>query len=255
VAKRWKCARCGTENEEPSLTCSNCRMIRGAVVVPTTKPPSEGWPATGSPASSGASAPMSGAADGSDVSGTIPITAPGAESSTYWVPETQVPAAPRPLWRRLVRWVIPAAFILAAIGGAIFSASRSSTGEISRSGDMHWSELRIGDCFDFKDPTEDKVSDVTARPCTDEHEYEVILIPTMPAGTYPTVDAFASFVEGECVPAFGSYVGMDYEQSELDIYWLYPDEDGWSHADRTLLCAGYHPRIHRLTGSLKGSNR
>ena len=58
-----------------------------------------------------------------------------------------------------------------------------------------------------------------------------------------------------CGPAFDAYVGKVYEESELDIYWFYPLSDGWNDGDRSVRCAASHPRIQRLTESIKGSNR
>jgi len=142
-----------------------------------------------------------------------------------------------------------------AIGGAIFNASRSSTGEIGRQGDMMATDLRIGDCFDLKDPAADEITDVTALPCEAEHEYELIYTGSMPAGDYPAEDAFDAFVEDNCVPAFDAYIGRAYADSELDIGWLFPLESAWKSGDRSIQCTAYHPRIHRLTGSLKGSDQ
>jgi len=47
----------------------------------------------------------------------------------------------------------------ASLGGYLFSAGRSATGEITRSGDMSANDLRLGDCFELKEPDADEVSD------------------------------------------------------------------------------------------------
>ncbi len=226
MAKGWKCARCSTQNGEGTLNCSNCGLILGGVVVPASYAPP--------PAASYAPPPAD----------------PGVDT---WV----APPTATPLWRRIpIGWLFFAVVVGAgAIGGFIFNASRSSTGEISRGGDLTATDLRVGDCFDLKDPAANEISDVIARPCTDEHEYEMIFTGSMAEGSYPTEDAFTAFMHDECVGAFDPYIGKTYAYSELDIYWLIPLEEAWRTGDRSIQCAAYHPRINRLTGSVKGSNR
>ena len=108
-----------------------------------------------------------------------------------WTPRelagAEPPAAPLPLWRRLpIGWLVFGALVLG--GGAtswFFGASRSDSGEIAKTGDMNAVDLRVGDCFDFKDPNAEELEDVTAMPCAQEHEHELIFTGSMPAGAYP----------------------------------------------------------------------
>ena len=236
MAKVWKCARCSAANDEGAITCSTCGLIRGGVVVagsytppPTSVPPPAMEAGTG----------------------IAPVETP---SGLDWRP---APAAPTPLWRRIpLRLVIVAVIIGGgAIVGRYANAGRSSTGEITKGGDLTSNELRVGDCWDLKDPAAETIGDVTARPCTEAHEYEVFYAASMPGGAYLAEDAFGSYVQNNCEPAFATYVGKNYQDSELDIFWLYPTDDGWTSGDRTVECSAYHPRIHCLTASVKGSNQ
>lgn len=244
MARQWKCARCGTPNDEGTLTCSNCRMIRGAVVVPGSfsqrvEPPAlDAGPAAAEPPptiASGELAPMSW--DGS--------AAPAA------------PAGSVPLWRRIPLGLVVVAVLV--IGGGIVgflsNANRSSSGEITRGGDLVASDLRVGDCFDLKDASTDQIGEVNAVPCEVAHEYEMYFVGTMADGAFPSDDAFEAFFEANCIDSFEAYVGKSYQASELDIFWLVPVEDGWNAGDRSVQCAVYHPQISRLTESLKGSGR
>ena len=43
--------------------------------------------------------------------------------------------------------------------------------------------------YDLKNPSEEVVDDVTAVPCTTEHEYETFFVGSMPGGAYPTDDS------------------------------------------------------------------
>jgi hypothetical protein len=256
MAKQWKCARCSTKNDEGTLTCSNCRMIRGAVVVPSTfsapgpspaapQDPSPDWPSSGDSPSTGETTP----------SGPSFWTPSGAASSEPYFPAA--PAAPTPLWRRIpIGWVLFAVILGAgAIGGLITNAGRSSTGEITNDGDMLATDLRVGDCFDLKESDAESITDVTARPCTDEHEYELFHVAVMAEGPFPGDAAFDVFFEDNCLGTFETYVGKAYAESVLDIFWLTPGEEAWDEGDRSIQCAVYHPSDATLTGSLKESSQ
>jgi Septum formation len=167
------------------------------------------------------------------------------------------PADTRPFWRRIpAGLLIAGAFVLVStVAGWYFNASRSPTGEIEKSGDLSVLDLRVGDCFDDKDSSADQTADVKAVPCTTEHEYEVFYIGAMGDGSYPTDDAFDTYVTQNCDPAFRAYIGKAYDDSDLDIFYLTPTDDSWRSGDRTVKCAAYHPQIHRLTGSLRGTRQ
>jgi hypothetical protein len=268
MARGWKCARCSNDNGEGTLNCANCGLIRGGVVVQSafTPPPAPAPSAPITPPASEASStpppePWSAMPSPGWASETGHLAtdapAPGEPGTGGWVAPPAVTPNATPLWRRIPITGIFFLIVLlgGGIGGLIFNASRSSTGEISRSGDMMATDLLVGDCFDLKDPTADEITDVTARPCTEEHEYELIFTGSMAEGAYPSDDAFNAFMRGNCVGAFGSYVGRAYEDSQLDMYWLVPVQDAWNDGDRSIQCAAYHPRVNRLTTTLRGSNQ
>jgi hypothetical protein len=166
-----------------------------------------------------------------------------------------VPPASKPLLSRIpVGWLIVGLLVVGGgIAGFVFNASRSSTGEITRSGDLTANDLRVGDCFDLKEPEAEEISDVTAHPCTEAHEYEVFHVGVMAEGPYPGDEGLTTFVVENCGPAFDAYIGKAYADSQLDFSWLYPSSEGWSDGDRSVQCAAYDPRSSRLTISLKGT--
>ena len=204
------------------------------------QPPADGRVDPDGPVADAASTPTDG-----DIPGWTPPP---------WSPDA---ADTRPFWRRIpAGWLIVGALVLVvAVGGWYFNASRSATGEIDKSGDLSVVDLRVGDCFDDKDPSADEIEDVIAVPCTTEHEFEVFYVGAMGKGSYPTDDAFETYVTQNCNPAFGAYIGKAYDDSDLDIYWMFPTDDAWRSGDRTVQCAAYHPRIHRLTRSLRGTQQ
>lgn len=267
VTEQWTCTRCSAKNESWAVGCSSCGAVRAdlsvagslpeSAVPPDTTPdiapvqPTETaaspQPATRVPAWGGTVAtPPPPAAD---ATGAIPG---GADTGT-WTPPPQQENVP--FWRRIPIGTVIFIVILAAgaIGGLIFNASRGDGGAITKGGNLEVTDLRVGDCWDLKDPNAEEIGEVTAVPCSAEHEYEMYFTGSMSEGTYPTDDAFNTWLEANCLPAFDAYVGISYQDSDLEIFPLTPTEAGWNGGDRLVQCALFHPRVHRLTESLKGS--
>ena len=215
MAKQWTCARCSTENPDSTLACSSCRMIRGAVVVP-------GW--SESPA--------------------VPV-------ASEWAIHANKPA---PLLARIPLAIVMGILILVAGGVAVYyGADRSPTGEIIGAGTLVVNELQVGDCFDLTILPNGEIRDVIARPCADEHEYELFWTGSMPEGDYPSESAFDSFFQEHCFGPFADYVGVGYAETRLDIYWIAPNENAWTLGDRFFQCSVFDPSNPRMTNSLKGS--
>jgi hypothetical protein len=173
--------------------------------------------------------------------------------------EVAAPAAsaapPGSRWSWLLRFWWIGLVIVIALGGALFAARRDEGGQIVGAGDLQVFDLQPGDCFDLKDPTDEEVADVEAKPCNEPHEFEMFLITTLPDGEYPDETTFVGYLERECLPAFAEYVGTSYEQSRLDIYWLTPTEPGWGAGDREMQCAVFDPIDEELTESMRGAER
>jgi hypothetical protein len=246
MAKGWKCARCSTSNDDAVLTCSGCSMIRGSVVPAMPERP----PA---PSSSAGWSTTPGQAE--QPSPPVPWW---VGSERQQLPDgAMAPAPSRPLWRRVPVGLL--VFVgMIAIGGAVAwysDASRAPSGEITKAGDITVSDLRVGDCFDLKDPNMDEIDEVRALPCTEEHAYELFYTDSLPEGGYPVDAAFDAFLDENCIPAFATYIGTPYRESELDVFWVVPTAGAWDDGDRTVQCAVFDPRMHRLTGSQKGSAR
>ena len=244
----WRCLRCGTSNVDVSVSCSRCGASRGAVVLPSPSAADHGAPDPGSTAEGSPS--ESWPAAGSPHEWQLPASTPPGGAG-----DSVAPVA-RPLWRRIPLGLIVFAGLIAvgAITSFFFSASRSDTGEISRSGDIDVNDLRVGDCLDFKDPDAEEFDQVTARPCSEEHGYELFFVGSMPAETYPTDDAIDSYVTDACEPAFATYVGRSFESSRLEMTWLAPTSAGWNSGDHAVQCLLNDPQRPRLTTSLRNSN-
>jgi len=158
-------------------------------------------------------------------------------------------------WSWLLRfWWIGLVMVI-AVGGAIFAARRDDAGQIVGGGDLEATELRAGDCFDLRDPNEEEIEDVQAKPCTEVHEFEMYYVGLLPDGEYPDEATFVGFLEEDCLPAFDEFVGISYEESQLDIYWLTPTAEAWDAGGRQLQCAVFHPTNDELTDSMQGFGR
>ena len=150
-------------------------------------------------------------------------------------------------------WVI--LLVAVPVVGYFASAQRDDQGQITRAGDLVLTDLRVGDCFDLKDSSAAEVQDVTARPCSEGHEYQLIHLGTMPSTSYPDEGTWADWLTSNCLPAFESFVGIRYELSRYDISWFQPTTAGWEGGDRSVHCAVYDPAQAKLTTTLRDSAR
>lgn len=266
MARGWKCPRCSTQNGEGIMNCSKCGLIQGGVYVPSTYvPPQATEPAESLPSPSASEPQPWPPADPSalppaahGVGAPLLLGSDETPSSAGWVPPYPIAPPPRrPLWRRIpIGLLIFGVLVVGgAVAGFITNANRSSTGDITRGGDLTSNDLRVGDCWDMKDRSADTIDNVTAKPCGEAHEYEVFYIASMAEGAYPGEEAFSTYVDATCLPAFQAYVGSAYDDSKLDISWLYPGSDGWAGGDRTVECSVYDPNDNQLTASLRSSRR
>ena len=183
--------------------------------------------------------------------------APSVDQQT-WAAQPAAGAAganPEPGWRRWARFAwIPVVGIVLVVG-YLASARRDDGGEITSGGTLSIEDLHVGDCFNFAED-EDEISQVDARPCGEAHSYEMFHVATWAGSSaYPSDDQMLTFVIDECVPAFGRYVGEDYQTSVLDFVHFAPVPAGWDAGDRVFQCALYDPTDSSVTTSLQGAAR
>jgi hypothetical protein len=103
-------------------------------------------------------------------------------------------------------------------------------------------DLKVGDCFDPPSLSAPKttVKDVQHHPCSDLHGGEVFFIGKVPGdagAAYPSDDALESYIGGQCVPAYRSYTGRDFDSdTTYDFSYLSPTTAGWAKGDRVVDC-------------------
>ncbi len=149
----------------------------------------------------------------------------------------------RPGWLHLVLrfWWVG----LLVIGGGIaafnyLGGSRSVT------------DMGVGDCFNVADPNSQFVDDVTLLECTEPHQFEMFFVGDLPDGPFPSGDEVTVWLQANCFPAFADYVGIESQNSQLDLLPITPTEDGWNEGDHSVQCALTDLESPELTGSHEG---
>ena len=169
----------------------------------------------------------------------------------------QAPPTERSINLGWLRFVIP----IAIAGGSFFfttidDAERGESGEIVEAGDLDVFSMAVGDCFDDP-PATDVVFSIDAVPCNQPHDNEVFALLSVAGdlGTdFPGEDALFTRGMEMCIGSpFASYVGTDYQVSELDVWTLTPTRESWADGDREIVCALYRLDFEKLTGTAKGS--
>jgi hypothetical protein len=184
----------------------------------------------------------------------------GAESSLEdqqaWAAQAgaDVPAAPPPAWRRLLRfWWIPALAIFLAVG-YFTTARRGDDGSLSTAGTVSVDDLQVGDCFNSDEETD--ISSVDGRPCSEPHQYEVFAVDRYDAATFPATNTEMDTVFfAVCDSPFESFVGLPYAESALYASMITPSEESWSSGDREFICFLHEEDESQFSGSMRGSDR
>lgn len=118
-------------------------------------------------------------------------------------------------------------------------------------GQLEASLAGVGDAFAL--PGVGACLDVDARQvdCAAEHDSEIFLITDLVGDEYPGDAAVDDEALRLCIDSFAEYVGVDYEDSVLDFFYITPVEPSWEFGDRTVQCAVFDP-AGPLTGSVQG---
>jgi hypothetical protein len=113
-------------------------------------------------------------------------------------------------------------------------------------------KLEVGDCY--AEVPEGELITVPVVPCAEPHIYEVYAQLSIPEGDYPGDDAIFEQTDELCIAEFEPFVGLSYEESVLDVFYLSPTEESWLAGDHAVTCSVYDPG-EDVTGSLRGVER
>lgn len=146
-------------------------------------------------------------------------------------------------------WVV--GFIVVAVAVANSKADRDSSGAVVDDGFVLVTSIRVGDCL-VDEPSESVQLTVKVTPCGKPHREEAYANFDLSGGAFPGQAEVDRLAEGGCASRFEKYVGISYEESELDIVFLRPLEDSWD-VDSGVTCMVSDGGSS--TGSLKGAHR
>ena len=136
--------------------------------------------------------------------------------------------------------------------GAITDADRDATGAIVGEGTIDAFQLRVGDCFNDGSSMSDEVSDLPGVPCDEPHDYETYAVFDVALQSYPSDEEMSELAYERCLERFDGFVGLNYEDSILDIVTLYPTTESWQQNDREVVCALFDINEEKLVGSTRG---
>lgn len=148
------------------------------------------------------------------------------------------------------------------IGGGSSDAQRDEdTGEVTEGDTIDIFSLKVGDCMPASDAS-GEMTEADVVPCSEPHADEVFFEFELPEGDLPSDEDIQAEVEAQCIPAFSEFVGMDFYDSTLDLWWITPTEETWTQADdRIVQCVIYEPdpadpeKSLEVTGTLAGAAR
>ena len=155
--------------------------------------------------------------------------------------------------------VISAVWVLVAVlGVAAFlsgRADRDASGAIVKPGTVDVLSLRVGDCVQLPTASTFDTTKLPAVPCSQLHDGEVYVVGLLGlTGSYPGEAAVTKAAQEVCGAAFEQFVGISYDQSSIDVTYLFPRQREWQLGDRGVTCI-LTPRTGQVTGTLKGSAR
>lgn len=143
------------------------------------------------------------------------------------------------------------------------TTAQSTTTTTEPRGDVDVFQLAVGDCWDLPESLQEgsagedvqEVNTVPVVPCTEEHDMEVYAVFDLDDGPWPGQDVVADEAQNGCLARWQSFVGLDYSESSLDVYKLFPILESWEDmGDREVTCSIYDPAA-RTSGSLEGAAR
>ncbi|MDQ0648919.1 hypothetical protein QFZ53_003115 [Microbacterium natoriense] len=127
-------------------------------------------------------------------------------------------------------------------------------GEIEGAEMTAFADLEVGDCIPLIDYGDDMIYELPVVPCDTPHTDEVFFIFDVEDGEFPGDESLEETAWSGCLAEFERYVGLDYDDSELDFYTYQPTKSSWSRwDDRTVQCILYS--IDDVTGTLAGTAR
>lgn len=239
----------------------------------TVPPPPGQYPSPGSnPPPAGATPPPGGYQAPGPYQASSAYQAPGAFQAPGTPPpggpggypgyagyQPSVPSVGRRIRRGVlaVRLVIGGVVLVVAVVVLIVThlngASRSSSsGQITKSGNLTVSDLQVGDCFDNpSDAMSNGVDTVKAIPCSQAHDSQIFAKFSLPAGAFPGDSAVQDQASKGCDDHTVS-LNKSKVTDSMEVRFLVPEVDGWDQGDRGVSCLILNPTPTITTSLLNG---
>ena len=115
--------------------------------------------------------------------------------------------------------------------------------------------VKIGQCVQL--PTDESVTDLETTDCSALHDAEIFYLSQVTEDERPSDSELEDMGGDACLAAFEGYVGIPYEESELDYTILYPSPGSWEQGDREIICfiISGDGTDTQLAGSMRGANK
>jgi hypothetical protein len=140
--------------------------------------------------------------------------------------------------------------VVGVVAGGVFIAAIVS--EVS--GTTSVFDLEVGDCVELPDDGEE-IARIETFECSEPHGAEVVSVGVIgrEGDPYPGADELIDLIAVECIADFTDYVGIDYLQSDFNLFPITPTESTWDD-DRSYVCLAFDP-AGDLTESVRGAGR
>jgi hypothetical protein len=142
--------------------------------------------------------------------------------------------------------------LVIAVHDSLDDAQRDNNGQVIKPGQESAFSLQVGDCLRSIPGDVADVEEVNLVPCASTHKAEVFADIDLTYSSYPGGSVIAERSEALCKKAFEPFVGLTYNESTLDLFFLYPTARSWRAGDRTVTCLVSGPH---LVGTAKGARR
>lgn len=121
-------------------------------------------------------------------------------------------------------------------------AQRDENGRVTETTLIPVTSLKVGDCFDeaaTRGATEEasSVNDVTVKPCSELHDFELYAVFEVADGSYPGEAALQNEANARCYELVDEYAGTSGKVRTATVYFFFPLELQWRlRHDRTVQC-------------------
>jgi hypothetical protein len=108
----------------------------------------------------------------------------------------------------------------------------------------------VGQCLDVRKDRRSGPDSIV--PCAEVHDDEAYAAYALDAAAYPGVIEAERLATAGCQARLADFIGIPYEDSELEVYAVLPTAETWGAGDRKVTCLVWYP-ADSVVGSLQGA--